>query len=77
MEHPGPGDRKPLAPRGWMSPDTMLRKTNVFLTSPGEPARLLCDLRPGLLLGRGFPAGTGCGCWRVLPCPSPKACGPR
>lgn len=65
MEHLGPGDRKPLAPQGWMSPDTVLRKTNVFLTSPGEPASLLCDLRPKLLLGHSFPTGTDYGCQRA------------
>lgn len=67
-------------PRGWTSPDTMLWKTNVFLTSLGEQPGC-CDLRPVLLLGLGFPAGTDCGtdCGRLAkylsPRPSPGACG--
>lgn len=75
------GTGSPWPHGGWMSPDTMLRKPNVSLTSPGEPARLLSDLRPGLLLGLGFPTGTDCQCQRACsagrlpPWPSPGACG--
>lgn len=63
-------------PRGWTSPDTMLWKTNVFLTSLGEQPGC-CDLRPVLLLGLGFPAGTDCGhlAKYLSPRPSPGACG--
>lgn len=80
MEHQALGTGGPRLCRVWTSPKTRRQNPDFFLTSLGDPARLmglLRDLRPGHMLGLGLPRDRrshGLECVqmsRSLSCPGP------